>query len=260
MRRSSASPKQSLRSEARARTFSRRSKRMKVESTRSWASTMRTICSRKPRASSSEVSRDRFHCSSASCRSDIRGRLASSISSKMPESSVRSRDRKHAKCWSGRNAARQSAFCKPRRRTMTTGDHFPLIGILGGGQLGRMLALAAIRMGLRVRTLAPKNDGPADGLGDAIFSDWTDREQPDRLRIRMRCGYRRKRVGTGRSSSTRIRTHGSIRPLIRCVSSETKASRRRSCSAPAFQCQDFRPMRDDRPGSRGRSRVRASRR
>jgi 5-(carboxyamino)imidazole ribonucleotide synthase len=53
-------------------------------------------------------------------------------------------------------------------------DHFPLVGILGGGQLGRMLALAAIRMGLRVRTLAPKNDGPADGLGDTIFSDWND--------------------------------------------------------------------------------------
>lgn len=57
-----------------------------------------------------------------------------------------------------------------------TGGDFPLIGILGGGQLGRMLALAAIRMGLRVRTLAPKNDGPADGLGDSIFADWTNRE------------------------------------------------------------------------------------
>jgi hypothetical protein len=57
-----------------------------------------------------------------------------------------------------------------------SGDQFPLIGILGGGQLGRMLALAAIRMGLRIRTLTPKNDGPADGLGDTIFADWTERE------------------------------------------------------------------------------------
>jgi 5-(carboxyamino)imidazole ribonucleotide synthase len=57
-----------------------------------------------------------------------------------------------------------------------SGDHFPLIGILGGGQLGRMLALAAICMGLRIRTLTPKNDGPADGLGDTIFADWTERE------------------------------------------------------------------------------------
>jgi 5-(carboxyamino)imidazole ribonucleotide synthase len=59
---------------------------------------------------------------------------------------------------------------------ISAGEGFPLIGILGGGQLGRMLALAAIRMGLRVRTLAPKNDGPADGLGDSLFGDWTRAE------------------------------------------------------------------------------------
>lgn len=53
-------------------------------------------------------------------------------------------------------------------------DHFPLIGILGGGQLGRMLALAAIRMGLRVRTLAPRADGPAEGLGDVLYTDWSE--------------------------------------------------------------------------------------
>jgi 5-(carboxyamino)imidazole ribonucleotide synthase len=51
---------------------------------------------------------------------------------------------------------------------------FPLIGILGGGQLGRMLALAAMRMGLSVRTLAPKPDGPAEGLGDVLYSDWSE--------------------------------------------------------------------------------------
>jgi 5-(carboxyamino)imidazole ribonucleotide synthase len=57
-----------------------------------------------------------------------------------------------------------------------TTDRFPRIGILGGGQLGRMLALAAIRMGLRVRTLAPKPDGPADGLGDVLYADWSEPE------------------------------------------------------------------------------------
>ncbi len=36
-----------------------------------------------------------------------------------------------------------------------------MIGILGGGQLGRMLALAAARLGLKCHIYAPENDSPA---------------------------------------------------------------------------------------------------
>ena len=35
------------------------------------------------------------------------------------------------------------------------------IGILGGGQLGRMLALAAARLGFDVAILTPEHDSPA---------------------------------------------------------------------------------------------------
>ncbi|HET6569712.1 MAG TPA: hypothetical protein VFG50_17225, partial [Rhodothermales bacterium] len=56
---------------------------------------------------------------------------------------------------------------------------FPTVGILGGGQLGRMLALAGIRMGLHIRFLSPTPDGPMQGLGESIVADWTD---PDVLR------------------------------------------------------------------------------
>ena len=35
------------------------------------------------------------------------------------------------------------------------------IGILGGGQLGRMLALAGARLGLKSRIFAPEHDSPA---------------------------------------------------------------------------------------------------
>ncbi len=51
---------------------------------------------------------------------------------------------------------------------------FPTLGILGAGQLGRMTALAAIRMGLQVRFLAPKPEGAAEGLGTLTVGDWTD--------------------------------------------------------------------------------------
>ena len=37
----------------------------------------------------------------------------------------------------------------------------PVIGILGGGQLGRMLALAAARLGLKCHIFAPEGDNPA---------------------------------------------------------------------------------------------------
>ncbi|MGA0255202.1 MAG: 5-(carboxyamino)imidazole ribonucleotide synthase [Rhodothermales bacterium] len=51
---------------------------------------------------------------------------------------------------------------------------FPTIGILGGGQLSRMTALAAIRMGIHVKTLSPSPSGSVAPLGQAVVGDWTD--------------------------------------------------------------------------------------
>ncbi len=49
------------------------------------------------------------------------------------------------------------------------------VGILGGGQLGRMLALVAKRMGYRVAVFSPKPDSPAGSVADAEYiADYTD--------------------------------------------------------------------------------------
>ncbi|MCW5697279.1 MAG: 5-(carboxyamino)imidazole ribonucleotide synthase [Bauldia sp.] len=49
------------------------------------------------------------------------------------------------------------------------------IGILGGGQLGRMLALAAAEMGLSVHIYAPPGDNPAADIAkDATLAAWDD--------------------------------------------------------------------------------------
>src|SRR5262245_10322061 len=40
------------------------------------------------------------------------------------------------------------------------------IGVLGGGQLGRMFAMAARRMGYRVHTLSPEHDTPTGQIAD----------------------------------------------------------------------------------------------
>jgi 5-(carboxyamino)imidazole ribonucleotide synthase len=50
------------------------------------------------------------------------------------------------------------------------------IGLLGGGQLGRMFAIAARRMGYRVHTFEPAPDSPAGQISDREFNgsytDW----------------------------------------------------------------------------------------
>jgi 5-(carboxyamino)imidazole ribonucleotide synthase len=45
-----------------------------------------------------------------------------------------------------------------------------VIGLLGGGQLGRMFAIAARRMGYRVHTYEPAPDSPAGQISDAEFT------------------------------------------------------------------------------------------
>lgn len=49
-----------------------------------------------------------------------------------------------------------------------------LIGILGGGQLGRMLALAAYPLGIRCRFLDPAPDCPAGQVGELVLGEYDD--------------------------------------------------------------------------------------
>lgn len=51
-----------------------------------------------------------------------------------------------------------------------------MIGILGAGQLGRMLALAGYPLGMRFRFLDPAADSPAGHLAPHIAADYDDRD------------------------------------------------------------------------------------
>lgn len=53
-----------------------------------------------------------------------------------------------------------------------TEHSFPRLGIMGGGQLGRMMAIAAIPMGIQVRFLTPSPSGSIEGLGEVVVGDW----------------------------------------------------------------------------------------
>ncbi|WP_042167199.1 5-(carboxyamino)imidazole ribonucleotide synthase [Paenibacillus gorillae] len=58
-------------------------------------------------------------------------------------------------------------------RTITPGS---TIGILGGGQLGRMMALAGSAMGYRFVALDPTPDGPCGQVSEQIIAAYDDRE------------------------------------------------------------------------------------
>ncbi len=68
---------------------------------------------------------------------------------------------------------------------MTRADPFlpgATIGVMGGGQLGRMFAMAARRMGYRVHSFSPDKDGPAAQLSDhATAASYHDEEAVTRF-------------------------------------------------------------------------------
>ncbi|HWF85981.1 MAG TPA: hypothetical protein VG222_14075, partial [Vicinamibacterales bacterium] len=49
------------------------------------------------------------------------------------------------------------------------------VGVLGGGQLGRMFAMSARRLGYRVHTLSPEQDTPTGQIADVeIHAQYDD--------------------------------------------------------------------------------------
>ena len=61
-------------------------------------------------------------------------------------------------------------------------EPYATIGILGGGQLGRMLALAAARLGFKCHIFSPNPDSPAfDVVHRVSCADYTDTEALDRF-------------------------------------------------------------------------------
>jgi 5-(carboxyamino)imidazole ribonucleotide synthase len=56
-----------------------------------------------------------------------------------------------------------------------------LVGCIGGGQLGRMLALAGIPLGLSFRFLDPSPDACAAEVGELVLAPYDDPAGLDRL-------------------------------------------------------------------------------
>ena len=56
-----------------------------------------------------------------------------------------------------------------------------VVGCIGGGQLGRMLALAGIPLGLQFRFLDPSAEACAGEVGELLVGSFDDGELLDRL-------------------------------------------------------------------------------
>ena len=55
------------------------------------------------------------------------------------------------------------------------------VGVLGGGQLGRMLALAGLSLGMRFRFLEPAEESPAGQVAERVVGSFDDPECLDRF-------------------------------------------------------------------------------
>ena len=56
-----------------------------------------------------------------------------------------------------------------------------IVGVLGGGQLGRMLALAGLPLGLRFRCFDPSPDACAGQVGELHVGSYEDEAALDRF-------------------------------------------------------------------------------
>ncbi len=91
------------------------------------------------------------------------------------------------------------------------------LGLLGGGQLGRMFAMAAQSMGYRVAVLDPASDGPAASVADLhLQGDYLD---PGRLReLAERCSGATTEFENVPADSLRfLAGHCAVSPAAECV-------------------------------------------
>ena len=106
------------------------------------------------------------------------------------------------------------------------------LGVLGGGQLGRMFAIAARRMGYRVHTLSPGFDTPTGQVADVeIDADFDDL---DAIRAFARgvdvITFEFENVSTAAADTAAEESFRSGPAATPCTSPSNAPARRRSCA------------------------------
>ena len=106
-----------------------------------------------------------------------------------------------------RPGARRRPTPSPRRSRMMPERPLPpgsTIGILGGGQLGRMLAVAARRLGLKTHIYSDEADAPAfDVAAGSTVGSYDDEDALARFAASRRCRHLRVRERARRDAGSR---------------------------------------------------------
>ncbi|MDR1828617.1 MAG: 5-(carboxyamino)imidazole ribonucleotide synthase [Methylobacteriaceae bacterium] len=140
------------------------------------------------------------------------------------------------------------------------------VGILGGGQLGRMLALAAANLGLKTVIFAPEEHSPAfDVAADRICAPYEDREALQRFLEKVSVvTYEFENVPL--RAAQFIEKHGRLAPNSRALRiaqdryEEKTFLRREGLPVAPFQRVDGATMLSDAVGSIGLPAVLKTRR
>ena len=112
------------------------------------------------------------------------------------------------------------------------------IGIIGGGQLGRMLAIAARQMDYKTVVLDPDSNCPAGQVADRVIrSDYSDLKASSELAaLADVVTYEFENVDADSVSSAE--KHKPVRPSS-SVLRKTDCMRKRPCCRPVFRFQIF---------------------
>ena len=109
--------------------------------------------------------------------------------------------------------------------------------MLGGGQLGRMFAMAARRLGYRVHTLAPEHDTPTGQIADVeIVASYDDLD-------RIRAFARRVDVVTfefenvSAAAAAAAEEHAVVRPSGRALADRAASAAREDVSRETTACR-----------------------
>jgi 5-(carboxyamino)imidazole ribonucleotide synthase len=114
----------------------------------------------------------------------------------------------------------------PRRVSEADGT-LARVGVLGGGQLGRMLGLAGAPLGLRFVFVDPAEDAPARELGEHVRADYESAEALERLADCDVVTYEFENVPVGAIQALEGRTR--VHPSRKALATAQDRWREKSC-------------------------------
>jgi 5-(carboxyamino)imidazole ribonucleotide synthase len=130
------------------------------------------------------------------------------------------------------------------------------LGVLGNGQLGRMLALEARRHGYRVRMLSDRDDSPGGQLADDEFvADWSDLTAVAAF-ARVCKSITTEFENVPAAAAEVCASIAPLRPGLLALSTcQDRLAEKRFCRANGLPCADFAAVHDPESAAAARAAL-----